>query len=152
MALTKLSVWIFSSIILKDVDFLIWYTRWIISVTSHSIFYESLSFHGREIRVWTFPIASKIDRNVGSSAALTPGRLQSDTIIVTSNLAASRLHTGFDGKTYNRLVNRGPGSYFVVSHGSQCCRCQWTLVLSDSWPSLIYSYYLSFGAVKFENM
>ena len=38
------------------------------------------------------PIALKFDRHLGSSAAEMPVKLQRDTIIITSNLVASRLH------------------------------------------------------------
>ena len=46
----------------------------------------------REIRVKTFRIARKFDRHLGSNAAEMPVKSQSNTIIITSNLAASRLH------------------------------------------------------------
>ena len=46
----------------------------------------------REIRIQTFPIALKFDRHLGSSAGKMPVKFQSDTIIKTSNLAASSLH------------------------------------------------------------
>ena len=42
----------------------------------------------RHIQVNKFPIALKFD----SSAAKVPVKIQSDKIIMTSNLAASRLH------------------------------------------------------------
>ena len=45
-----------------------------------------------EIRVLTFPIALQFDRHLSGSAAEMPVKLQSDTIIITPNLAASRLH------------------------------------------------------------
>ena len=44
-----------------------------------------------EIQVKTLPIALKFDRHLGSNAAELPVKFQSDTIIITSNLAASRL-------------------------------------------------------------
>ena len=46
----------------------------------------------REIRVYTIPIALKFDRHLGSIAAEMSGKFQSDTIILTSNLGALRLH------------------------------------------------------------
>ena len=46
----------------------------------------------REIRVSTSLIALKFVRHLGSSAAEMPVKFQSDTRIITSNLAASRLH------------------------------------------------------------
>ena len=46
----------------------------------------------REIRVYTFPIALNLERHIGSSAAVIPVQFQSDTIIISSNLAATRLH------------------------------------------------------------
>ena len=46
----------------------------------------------REIRILTFLIAIKYDRHLGSRAAEMPVKFQIDTIIMTSNLAASRLH------------------------------------------------------------
>ena len=46
----------------------------------------------REILVQTFTIALKFDRHIGSKAAEMPVEFQSDTIIITSNLATSRLH------------------------------------------------------------
>ena len=39
-----------------------------------------------------FPVALKFDWLLGSWAAEMPVKFQSDTIIITSNLAASRLH------------------------------------------------------------
>ena len=47
---------------------------------------------GREIQVYTFPIAPKFDRHICSIATEMPVKFQSDTVIITSNLAASRLH------------------------------------------------------------
>ena len=40
----------------------------------------------------TFTIALKFDRHLGSKAAVMPVKFQSYTIIITSNLATSRLH------------------------------------------------------------
>ena len=40
----------------------------------------------------TFPIALKFGRNLSSSVAKMPVKLQSETIIITSNLAASSVH------------------------------------------------------------
>ena len=45
-----------------------------------------------EIEVDTFPIALIFDRHLGSSAVEIPVKFQNDTIIIASNLAASRLH------------------------------------------------------------
>ena len=39
---------------------------------------------------------------------MPPVKFQDDTIIITSNLAASRLYTRFGGKSSYRLVNRSP--------------------------------------------
>ena len=44
-----------------------------------------------EIPVYTFPITLKFNRHLGSSTAEKPVKFQSDTIIITSNLVASRL-------------------------------------------------------------
>ena len=47
----------------------------------------------REIRVYTFPSALKFDKHLGSSAAEMFVKFpQSDVIIITTNLVASRLH------------------------------------------------------------
>ena len=46
----------------------------------------------REIRVKTFVIALKFDRHLDSNAAEMSVQYQNDTIIITSNLAASSLH------------------------------------------------------------
>ena len=43
-------------------------------------------------RFLNFPIALKFDKHLGNRAAETPVGFQSDTIIITSNLVASRLH------------------------------------------------------------
>ena len=43
-------------------------------------------------RFLNFLIALKFDKHLGNSAAETPVEFQSDTIIITSNLVASRLH------------------------------------------------------------
>ena len=45
-----------------------------------------------EIRVQIFPIALKFDRYLGSSAAEMPVKYQNDTINITCNLVALRLH------------------------------------------------------------
>ena len=45
-----------------------------------------------EIRIWTFPIALKFGRHLFSRAAEMPVQFQIDTIIITSNFAASRLY------------------------------------------------------------
>ena len=45
----------------------------------------------RKIRVQIFPIGPIFERNLGSTAAEMPVKFQSDTIIITLNLAASRL-------------------------------------------------------------
>ena len=53
---------------------------------------DRVTSRGRDIRVYTFPIAVKFDRHLGSSAAEMPIKFQSDTIITTSNLAALSFH------------------------------------------------------------
>ena len=63
------------------------------------------------VRLYTFPIALKFDWHIGSSAADMPAKLQSDKIIITPNLAASR----FGGKTSYLLVNRNPESLMTQS-------------------------------------
>ena len=45
-----------------------------------------------EIRVKTFSIATKFDGHFSSSASEIPVKFQSDTIISTSDIAASSLH------------------------------------------------------------
>ena len=47
---------------------------------------------GRDIRIYTFSMTVKLDKPPGSSAADMPVTFQSDTVIITSNLSASRLH------------------------------------------------------------
>ena len=59
---------------------------------SHVLPQDLVKSLSREIRVWTFPIALKFNSHIGSSAAEMPAKFQSDTIIITPNLAASRLH------------------------------------------------------------
>ena len=44
---------------------------------------------GRQIQVETFAIALKFDRQLGSGAVKIPVKFQSDTIIITYNLASS---------------------------------------------------------------
>ena len=51
----------------------------------------------------------KFFRRIGSSADEKPVKNQSDTIIITYNLTASRLHDVFLGKTSYRLGNIGLG-------------------------------------------
>ena len=46
----------------------------------------------RKIRVYTFQMIPKFDWHLGGSAAEMLIKFQSDAIIITSNLAASRLH------------------------------------------------------------
>ena len=53
---------------------------------------DLMKSRSREIRVDTFPIALKFDRQLGSSAAEMPVKFQSDKIIMTSNPAVSRFH------------------------------------------------------------
>ena len=56
------------------------------------------------------PIALKINRHLGSSAAEMPVKIQSDTIIITPIPATSRLREVW---RQNVLVNRGPGMLMV---------------------------------------
>ena len=44
----------------------------------------------RDIRVYNFPIPLKFDRKLHSSAIETPIKFCGDTIIITSNFAASK--------------------------------------------------------------
>ena len=53
-------------------------------------------------------------RHLGSSTARMPVKFLSHTIIIASNLAASRLGR-YGGKTSYRLVNRGPGLVKLIS-------------------------------------
>ena len=46
----------------------------------------------REIQVYNYPIVLTFDKHIGSNSAEMPVKIQSNTIIITSNLAASRLH------------------------------------------------------------
>ena len=46
----------------------------------------------QDIRIKTSKVALKFKRHIDSSAAEMPYKFQSDTIIITSNLAATRLH------------------------------------------------------------
>ena len=46
----------------------------------------------REIRYYTFLVTLKFDKQLGSNAAELPAKYHSDMNIITSNLAASRLH------------------------------------------------------------
>ena len=50
---------------------------------------DLLKFRSREIRVYTFPIALKLNKHLGSSAAEMPVKFQSDAIIIVANLADS---------------------------------------------------------------
>ena len=45
----------------------------------------------REIRVQTLPITLKFERHISSKASKIPAKFQSDTIIMTCNLATSKL-------------------------------------------------------------
>ena len=53
---------------------------------------DLVTSRSREIRVYTFTIAVKFERHLASGVAEVPVEFQSDTIIITPNLAASRLH------------------------------------------------------------
>ena len=46
----------------------------------------------REIHIYTFSIALKFDRHLGSGAAEMPAKFQKDIIIITPNRADSRIH------------------------------------------------------------
>ena len=72
---------------------------------------DLIKSRSREIRVKTFSIALKIDRHLGSSASEMLVKFYNDTIIIKSNLAASRLREINGVKTSSCLVNRGPASY-----------------------------------------
>ena len=54
--------------------------------------HDLVKSRSREIRVYTFPIALIFYKHLRSIAAEMPVKFQSDAIIITSNLAASRLH------------------------------------------------------------
>ena len=53
---------------------------------------DLMKSRNREIRIQTFPIALKFDKHIGSSAAEMPVKLQSDTTIMSCNLATPRLY------------------------------------------------------------
>ena len=57
---------------------------------------------------WGFPIALKIDRHIGSSAAKLSVKFQSDTIIMNPISRLRDFARSYD-KTSVRLMNRGPG-------------------------------------------
>ena len=75
---------------------------------------DLVKYWSRENRVYTFSIALKFYRHIGSSAAEMPVKLESDTIVLTSNFAAS---TSWDlaVKTFYRLLNRSL-IYFELFH------------------------------------
>ena len=52
----------------------------------------SLSIEAARLGCRFFPIALTFDRHLGSDATEVPVKFQSDTVIITSNLAASKLH------------------------------------------------------------
>ena len=53
---------------------------------------DLVKYQSREVRVEIIPIALTYGRHLDSSATEIPVKFQSQTIIITSNLAASRLH------------------------------------------------------------
>ena len=53
---------------------------------------DLVKFRNRKIRIKTFPIDLKCIRHLSSSAAKMSVKYQSDTIIITSNFAASIFH------------------------------------------------------------
>ena len=53
---------------------------------------DLVKFWSRKVRVETFSIALKFDRLIKSYAAQLPGKIQSGTLIITSNFAGSILH------------------------------------------------------------
>ena len=63
----------------------------------------------REIQVWTFPIALKIDMHLCSCIAELPVLFQSHEIIIASDLSWLRDFTRLGGKTSVCLVKRGSG-------------------------------------------
>ena len=65
------------------------------------------TYRSHKVRVKTFSIALKLERNLGSSIAKMPLECLSDTIIKIADLAAPTLHE-ICRKTSYRLVNRGP--------------------------------------------
>ena len=85
-----------------------------------------------EIRVYTFPIALEFDRHLGRCAADVPVKCQSDTISITSNLAASNF-TRFRGKTSYSLVKRGP-------YLPNFCQQQIETTFVNGWKHQFYSH------------
>ena len=73
-----------------------------------------------------YPIAKEFDMYLGSSAAEIPVKFQSDTIIITSNLAASILHEIWHKASY-RLMNRGPDVQFTAIH------CKYIEIWNNMW-------------------
>ena len=71
-------------------------------------------FRWREIRIWAFLITLTFGRHLDRQAAEMKVNYQSDTMILTSNLAASMLRW-YCGKTSVRLVNRDSG--IETDHG-----------------------------------
>ena len=69
----------------------------------------------REMWVYTFTIALKVERHIGNAVEMSV-KFQSDTIIVTSNLVASRRHE-IVGKTSLCLVTRCPCVLSINEHG-----------------------------------
>ena len=63
---------------------------------------------GREIACYNDSIPLKFDRHLDSTAADVPVKFQSEWKSLNQNLAASRFREIL-GKTFVRLVNKGPG-------------------------------------------
>ena len=85
---------------------------WRLTARSHEVpkpRYSDLDF-------LTFLTALKFDRHLGSSVAEMPVKFQSDTIIITSNLAGSRLQIGADS---------GQQSDYAEVFSLPVCHCIW---------------------------
>ena len=70
---------------------------------------DPVTSRSREIRVYTFPVALKFGTHLGSYAADMPIKFQRDTVIITSNITASRFHE-IRVRSFTALVNRCLGS------------------------------------------
>ena len=85
-----------------------------------------------------FPIAPKFDRQLGSTAAEVHVKFQSDAIVQTTNLAASRLHKILRSDVLSDIETR-PGTSPATFHHSHVntsdhCFRQQTWLLSDRLP------------------
>ena len=86
----------------------VWISKHLFTKRADVLPQHLMKSRSREIRVQAFPIALKFDRHLGSRATEVPTKFQSNTIIVTTHLAASRLNEFWVNRLIPYWIELGP--------------------------------------------